>query len=108
MSAATSHVACRSPTRTRCATSSRKSPRPSRAQDKEGRLKVYVSVDMEGIGGISHSKPTDRADAGYPAAVALMVGEANAAIEGAFDGGAAEVVVNDSHGSMFNLTPIDL
>jgi D-amino peptidase len=63
---------------------------------------------MEGIGGISHSKPTDRADAGYPAAVALMVGEANAAIEGAFDGGATEVLVNDSHGSMFNLTPEDL
>jgi D-amino peptidase len=71
-------------------------------------VKVYISVDMEGIGGISHSKPTDRADAGYPAAVALMVGEANAAIEGAFDGGATEVLVNDSHGSMFNVTPEDL
>ena len=71
-------------------------------------MKVYISVDMEGIGGISHSKPTDRADAGYPAAVALMVGEANAAIEGAFDGGATDVLVNDSHGSMFNLTPEDL
>jgi D-amino peptidase len=32
-----------------------------------------------------------------------MVGEANAAIEGAFDGGADEVIVNDSHGEMFNL-----
>jgi len=42
-------------------------------------VKVYISVDMEGIGGISHSKPTDRDDVGYPAAVALMVGEANAA-----------------------------
>jgi D-amino peptidase len=71
-------------------------------------VKVYISVDMEGIGGISHSKPTARGDAGYPAAVALMVGEANAAIEGAFDGGATEVLVNDSHGAMFNLTPEDL
>jgi D-amino peptidase len=71
-------------------------------------VKVYISVDMEGIGGISHSKPTARGDAGYPAAVALMVGEANAAVEGAFDGGATEVLVNDSHGSMFNLTPQDL
>ena len=34
-----------------------------------------------------------------------MVGEANAAVEGAFEGGADEVVVNDSHGGMFNLTP---
>jgi len=71
-------------------------------------MKVYISVDMEGIGGISHSKPTERGDDGYPAAVALMVGEANAAIAGAFDGGATEVLVNDSHGQMFNLAPEDL
>jgi len=71
-------------------------------------VKVYISVDMEGIGGISHSKPTERGDAGYPAAVALMVGEANAAIEGAFAGGATEVLVNDSHGQMFNLVPEDV
>jgi D-amino peptidase len=68
-------------------------------------MKVYISVDMEGIGGISHSDPTDRADSGYPAAVELMVGEANAAIEGAFAGGATEVLVNDSHAQMYNLTP---
>jgi D-amino peptidase len=68
-------------------------------------MKVYLSVDMEGIAGISHSDPTQRGDAGYPAAVALMVGEANAAIDGAFAAGATEVLVNDSHGSMFNLTP---
>ena len=71
-------------------------------------MKVYISVDMEGIGGISHSLPTERGDPGYPAAVALMVGEANAAIEGAFVGGATDVLVNDSHGQMFNLTPEDL
>ena len=71
-------------------------------------MKVYISVDMEGIGGVSHSLPTERGDAGYPAAVALMAGEANAAIEGAFAGGATEVLVNDSHGQMFNLTPEDL
>ncbi len=71
-------------------------------------MKVYISVDMEGVAGISHSAPTERGDAGYPAAVALMVGEANAAIEGAFAGGATEVLVNDSHGGMFNLTPEDL
>ena len=71
-------------------------------------MKVYISVDMEGIGGISHSTPTERGDSGYPAAVALMVGEANAAIEGAFEAGATEVLVNDSHGQMYNLTPPDL
>ena len=71
-------------------------------------MKVYLSVDMEGIAGISHSDPTGRGDQGYPAAVQLMVGEANAAIDGAFAAGATEVLVNDSHGSMFNLTPIDV
>lgn len=71
-------------------------------------MKTYISVDMEGIAGISHPGPTDRGDQEYPAAVALMVGEANAAIDGAFRGGATEVLVNDSHGAMHNLPPIDL
>jgi len=71
-------------------------------------VRVYLSVDMEGIGGVSHPAPTERGDLGYPAAVSLMVGEANAAIEGAFAGGATDVVVNDSHGWMFNLVPLDL
>jgi D-amino peptidase len=66
-------------------------------------VKVYLSVDMEGIAGIAAAEPTRRGDASYPAAVDLMVGETNAAIEGAFDGGADEVIVNDSHGEMFNL-----
>jgi D-amino peptidase len=68
-------------------------------------VRVYLSVDMEGIAGVSHTNPTGREDSGYAAAVKLMDGETNAAIAGAFDGGAAEVLVNDSHGSMYNLTP---
>ena len=71
-------------------------------------MRVYLSVDMEGIGGISHSAPTERVDQGYDAAVRLMVGEANAAIDGACSAGATDVVVNDSHGLMFNLVPADL
>jgi D-amino peptidase len=71
-------------------------------------MKVYLSVDMEGIAGISHPNPTNRADSGYPAAVELMVGEANAAIEGALAAGATEILVNDSHGGMYNLRALDL
>jgi D-amino peptidase len=71
-------------------------------------MKVYISVDMEGIAGISHPNPTERGDSGYAAAVDLMVGEANAAIEGAIAGGASEILVNDSHGGMYNLRPADL
>src|SRR4051812_44429272 len=66
-------------------------------------MKVYISVDMGGIAGISHPNPTGRSDSGYADAVRLMDGEANAAVVGAFDGGATEVTVNDSHGSMYDL-----
>ena len=68
-------------------------------------MRVYLSVDMEGLAGVSHPDPTSRGDSAYPAAVELMVGETNAAIEGALAAGATEIVVNDSHGGMFNLTP---
>ena len=71
-------------------------------------MKVYISVDMEGVAGISHPGPTERADKAYPDAVGLMVGEANAAIDGAFAGGATEVLVNDSHGGMYNLRPAEI
>jgi D-amino peptidase len=71
-------------------------------------MRVYVSVDMEGIAGIGHPRPTERGDAGYPAACDLMTGEANAAIEGALAGGATEILVNDSHGGMYNLSPTGL
>ena len=53
-------------------------------------MKVYISVDMEGIGGINHPHPTDPKDPRYPASVDLMIGETNAAIEGALDGGARD------------------
>jgi len=68
-------------------------------------VKVYVSVDMEGVAGISHGKPTNRGDDLYAQSVELMTAEANAAIEGAYAGGATDVTVNDSHGQMYNLTP---
>lgn len=66
-------------------------------------MKVYISVDMEGIAGIATMDQITRGGHGYPQSQALMTAETNAAIEGAFDGGATEVTVNDSHGSMDNL-----
>ena len=71
-------------------------------------MRVYISVDMEGIGGISHPHPTDPANVRYPVSVDLMVGETNAAIEGALEAGATEILVNDSHWNMTNLLPADL
>lgn len=71
-------------------------------------MKVYVSVDMEGIAGVNHPGPTGSGHARYPAAVDLMVGETNAAIEGALAGGADDILINDSHGGMYNLLPAAL
>lgn len=67
------------------------------------KLKVYVSVDMEGIAGIVAASQTSSGGANYEWARKLMLAEANAAIEGAYQAGATEVVVNDSHGSQVNL-----
>lgn len=68
-------------------------------------MRVYISVDMEGIAGINHPGPTERKHDRYPAAVDLMIGETNAAIEGALAAGATDILVNDSHGDMYNLLP---
>jgi D-amino peptidase len=69
---------------------------------------VYISVDMEGIAGVNHPQPTDPTDRRYPEAVALMVGETNAAIEGVLAAGATDILVNDSHWNMYNLLPADV
>ena len=68
-------------------------------------MNVYISVDMEGIAGIAHLRQVVRGTDEFPSSRELMTKEANAAIEGAFDGGATSVVVNDSHGDMYNLVP---
>jgi D-amino peptidase len=66
-------------------------------------VRVLVSVDMEGISGV-----TGRADVtpGTPAYERLrrrMTAEANAAVRGAFSAGADSVVVNDAHDGMRNV-----
>ena len=71
-------------------------------------MKVYVSVDMEGVAGIVTSQQCRAGSDGYPAAQRLMTQEANAAVEGAFDGGADEVVVSDCHARMINLLQEEL
>lgn len=65
--------------------------------------RVFVSVDMEGVAGVATVDQVLRGGSGYPRAQQLMTEEANAAVRGAFAGGAEEVVVNDSHGTMDNL-----
>jgi D-amino peptidase len=64
---------------------------------------VYISIDMEGVAGVVHVDQTRRTGHDYERARRWMTSEANAAIAGAFDGGATSVLVNDSHGDMRNL-----
>ncbi len=72
-------------------------------------LKVYISVDMEGIGGVvTHPDQTSPDGFEYAQARKWMTAEANAAIEAAFEAGATEVLVSDSHGNGESLLPDDL
>lgn len=75
-------------------------------------MRVYISVDMEGIAGVVHEDQTNPVDprcAGeYHRFRRLMTAEANAAIEGAIAGGAMTIWVNDSHWSMRNLLAEEL
>lgn len=72
-------------------------------------MKVFISCDMEGISGLVHWDETMRKGAeDYQRARRLMTADANAAAVGALDGGAAEVLVNDSHGGMRNILVEDL
>jgi len=75
------------------------------AAQQKPQFKVFISVDMEGITGIVHGDQTTPGTAEYGNGCAWMVADVNAAVEGALAAGAAEVVVNDSHGSMRNVNP---
>ena len=75
-------------------------------------MRVYISIDMEGIAGVVHEDQTNPIDprvAGeYARFRRVMTAEANAAVEGALEAGATKVVVNDSHWEMRNLLAEEL
>jgi D-amino peptidase len=71
-------------------------------------VKIYISADIEGVAGVVVPPQTVPGNAEYERARRLMTAEVNAAIAGAFDGGATGVLVNDSHGPMTNLLPDEL
>jgi D-amino peptidase len=77
---------------------------PSMALAQDG-PKVFISVDMEGIAGLVNGEETSRAGKDYDYFRRIMSHEANAAVLGAYDAGASEVVVRDSHGSARNILP---
>ena len=83
-----------------------------RSRDTGDVMRVFISVDMEGIAGVVHEDHTDpynaRHAADYNRFRRLMTNEANAAIQGSLDAGATIVLVNDSHWDMRNLLPEEL
>ena len=66
-------------------------------------MSVFISADMEGISGVVDNVYTTPGEADYPRARQLMTDDCNAAIEGALEGGATRIIVNDSHGPMRNI-----
>jgi D-amino peptidase len=66
-------------------------------------MRVLISADAEGVTGVT---TTDELLLGKPHwewMRGMLTGDCNAAIAGAFAGGASEVVVNDSHWTMTNV-----
>ena len=76
-------------------------PAPARAQKAGPR--IFVSVDMEGIWGVVASEQVTSTSPEYTAARRWMAEDTNAVVAGLFEAGAAEIVVNDSHGTMRNI-----
>ena len=79
-------------------------------------MNVLISADMEGVCGVSswvQVMPPEygsgtRSTAEYERARLRMTREVNAAAEGAFAGGAHQVIVNDAHNGMRNLIAEEL
>ncbi len=75
------------------------------AEKAQEGLKVFISVDMEGVAGVIHWEDVSRSGKDYSLFRRLMTDETNAAVEGALEAGATEILVRDSHGSARNILP---
>lgn len=78
---------------------------PGQAVEEKNGLKVFISVDMEGVSGVIHWEDVSRDGKDYGLFRKLMTAETNAAVEGALAAGATEILVRDSHGSARNILP---
>lgn len=72
-------------------------------------MKVYIETDLEGVSGVYRFEQSR--EYGTPANIEarhLLMGEVNAAVAGAFDGGATRVVVRDGHDGSKSFFPEEL
>ncbi|HRH46344.1 MAG TPA: M55 family metallopeptidase [Pyrinomonadaceae bacterium] len=67
------------------------------------KMKIYISADMEGVAGVVSGDQLSPTGFEYQRFREFMTQEVNAAIEGAVEAGATEIVVSDSHGNAQNL-----
>jgi D-amino peptidase len=66
-------------------------------------MKILIACDMEGISGVVDWDQVDSHHAEYTRCRKLMTEDVNAAIEGAFEAGADEVIVTDGHANGRNI-----
>jgi D-amino peptidase len=77
---------------------------PGHAQGSQGKkMKIYISADMEGVVGVVTQEQLGPSGFEYQRAREFMTEEVKAAIDAAFEAGATEIVVSDSHGNGQNL-----
>lgn len=66
-------------------------------------MKIYISVDIEGVCGTTTWDEVTRGKAEYPEFQQQMTGEVLAACEGALAAGASEIVIKDAHDTACNI-----
>ena len=66
-------------------------------------MKLLIADDMEGISGVVSWDHCDSTHKEYDRFRRIMTNEVNAAIQGAFEGGANEIMVADGHGGAKNI-----
>ncbi len=66
-------------------------------------MKILIAADMEGITGVVHWDQVNPNHSEYPRFRRLMTADVNAAVRGAFAGGAAQITVTDGHASGRNI-----
>jgi len=66
-------------------------------------MKVYISVDIEGITGVTHWDETNKGKPDYKVFSEQMTEEVNAACRGAVDAGAQDIWIKDAHGTGRNI-----
>ena len=66
-------------------------------------MKVIIMTDLEGISGVDRIEMIDEQTPGYQQARTLLMADVNAAVAGAADAGASEILVIDGHGSGKNM-----